>query len=188
MADPDERIRIINTIIVIVEGWTGRFVDHYYNYEYREPQWYIVNRATAMAEVKEMLHTILFRVLGDNCRNWKPARSHRSIRNDLEESPSLITPSIHDVLCGSRHGTPTTFLNHLGNEAFRALIRDRTEEYAAADGELKSRVIDEVIKTVEQSGGRFLIQDTLGRWCIIRPRDAHCKIIQDFRQAIAEEG
>lgn len=185
MADPDERVNIVNRIIVAVEGWTGRFVDSYYDYELEEEQWFLVDPTTAKAEVTEYLHTLLGRVLWSNCRKWGPPP--RGDRNTEPSSDQDITPSMHDVLCGNPRHETTTMKQHPGNQALRALIRDRADDYANAEGPSeKSRVIDEVIKEVEESGGRFLIQDTKTRWRIIRRKDVPCKIIQEFRQAIAK--
>jgi hypothetical protein len=72
-----------------------------------------------------------------------------------------IIPCEHDVLCGRSKYC----YHHTGNQTFRKLIADNLEAYKSAPTKkLKMQIVMTIVDTVNSRGGRFLMQDSQGRW------------------------
>ena len=72
-----------------------------------------------------------------------------------------IVPCEHDVLCGRSKYC----FQHSGNESFRMLIAENVEAYKLAPTKkLKMKVVITIVDTVASRGGRFLTQESQGRW------------------------
>lgn len=97
----------------------------------------------------------------------------------LDVVVSVVNPN--DVLCGRGR----CVVKHPGNRAFRFLVRELAEEYAASNPTERSQILCELITHVEQNGGRFLKRNNAERiWCIVPPANARWKIAQAFEDVL----
>jgi hypothetical protein len=84
-------------------------------------------------------------------------RPHRSFAESIKEPMKIIKANDvtdHDVICG-RGGKVN---NHPGNKRFRKLISDNKMKYLEALKQDKPALAVEIVETVKQYGGRFLVK------------------------------
>ncbi len=82
-----------------------------------------------------------------NQQNQNPPQSQT-------ESPTLITPTLTDVLHGK-----ISHSNHAGNAYYRSLLKRNYTTFIKADQNLKQQLVQDVFRDTKRQGGRFLRQD-----------------------------
>jgi hypothetical protein len=87
-------------------------------------------------------------------------------------------PSENDVTCGrgkNRWNTP-------GNLLFKKVMQQKLQSYyeASSRGE-KSRIVKDVVRSVQNSGSRFMKKDNTGKWQELSPRAARTKVAHAIR-------
>ena len=93
-----------------------------------------------------------------------------------------VVVNANDILCGRGPG----FLKHPGNQAFRALVMGLAGKYASSNEAERSKVLDEIMTQVEQSGGRFLKRRNHieNIWCVVPRDNARLKTAQAFDEVL----
>jgi hypothetical protein len=72
-----------------------------------------------------------------------------------------IIPCEHDVLCGRSKYS----YHHTGNQTFRKVIADNLAAYKSAPAKkFKMQIVMAIVDNVTSRGGRFLMQNSQGRW------------------------
>lgn len=99
---------------------------------------------------------------------------------DNIESSGDFTPDNQDIICGRDKQA----FNHVGNKRFRVLIARSRETYQnAKTREAKSKITDDIIDTILESG-RFLKYDYVTKlWCVVTRDYAHEKVSHALRSA-----
>ncbi|KAL3928531.1 MAG: hypothetical protein SGBAC_012613, partial [Bacillariaceae sp.] len=134
---------------------------------------------------KEMRHKVAqtFR----NLKNRR-ARSQAKSRTILEASGSAavgaIPPTTSTVIV--HQYTPRDVLfgrikNHIGNQRLRELVQNVAIQYDAANRGEKLQIVQQLIETVKNEGGRFLKPLDGGRWEVVVDKDAETKVGAHFR-------
>ena len=103
-----------------------------------------------------------------------------SSRMDNDDEEDVILPSPFDIIMGSGNHNK----NKPGNARLRTLLESYSDRYnSTRSTNEKTALIQTILKHVDESGSRFLIQDkdTHGMWTIAARAKAHDKIANDFR-------
>ena len=92
-----------------------------------------------------------------------------------------IVPSRLDVLCGR----DKVAYSHVGNRRFRVIVSMNRERYQSCKPrEAKTRITTEIIKSIRESGGRFLQKnETTGLYEDAGDDYAHEKVSHALRSA-----
>jgi hypothetical protein len=86
-----------------------------------------------------------------------------------------------DVLCGRGGGTNT----HIGNVRFRAVVADHQGGYLVARRPDKEKIARDIVKIIQQRGGRFLRKDeSVGTWQQVDEKKATAKAGQALREGL----
>ncbi|CAJ1965533.1 unnamed protein product [Cylindrotheca closterium] len=89
------------------------------------------------------------------------------------------TPNDNDVLF-----TGGKIINHVGNQRFRALVRDFSDDYDAGTDEKKRQIVGEIVVKIQDAGGRFLKPQGKGAvaiWEEVPFHETRKKTMQTFR-------
>lgn len=101
----------------------------------------------------------------------------------LESKEGLSFYEESDVLCGRGGGTNV----HPGNKLFRDLINSHRREYLRAKKNDKPDISRSIVRTIRETGGRFLKRDEkAGLWFEIGDDGAREKTSQALRQRAPE--
>lgn len=99
---------------------------------------------------------------------------------ELDDS-SLVDVKNEDVL----FGRGKVFFFHPGNVYFRRLCADQLERYRSASSRLvKVSVVQEIINSIQGTGGRFLKRNSSGEWLETTPETAKEKTGHTLRDAL----
>jgi hypothetical protein len=85
-----------------------------------------------------------------------------------------------DVLCGRGGGTNT----HIGNVRFRAVVAEHQRGYLVAKRPDKEKIAHDIVKIIQQRGGRFLQKDESGTWQQVDEKKATAKAGQALREGL----
>ena len=107
-------------------------------------------------------------------------RKERPLPAITPKKQNTINPSENDVLVGIGKKS-----NNMGNHRLRALVKELSQAYNSGSKETKKALVDCAIKSVEDSGGRFLREQNGYGWNVVwedMPRDQIRKnVAQAFR-------
>lgn len=96
-----------------------------------------------------------------------------------DEDTSQYEPTANDVLCGRGGGTNA----HVGNKRFRALVAQFQQTYLAAKRKEKAAIARQIVKIIENNGGRFLQKNSAtGLWELVTDKKATEKTSQALRE------
>lgn len=95
---------------------------------------------------------------------------------------SVVNASVNDILVGNGKKS-----NNMGNQRLRSLVKDLSQAYDNGSKETRKALVDCVINSVEQSGGRFLKGQEAEGWGYVwkeMPKDHIRKnVAQAFRNS-----
>lgn len=107
--------------------------------------------------------------------------------DDKNDQGVVLKPTEQDVLLGRGAGC----WNHAGNQAFRELVGGYLKAYNDAILRIeKSNIVSEILKKVQERGGRFLKKDPTkkeAKWYVVEKRQAIEKIGHAIRDKMALE-
>lgn len=116
-----------------------------------------------------------------NHKKWIAFREMKD-REIKEQGESFVggtfCPSTKDVLAiGGMH-----FYKFPGNCRYREILESNLESYDNADNvQEKIRITNDVLLSIEASGGRFLVRDKKGWWAPANEQTARIKVSNAFR-------
>ncbi|KAL3939101.1 MAG: hypothetical protein SGARI_001493 [Bacillariaceae sp.] len=106
-----------------------------------------------------------------------PAMSIETLPAQHDISPVNI-PGELDILLGRGK----SFQNHKGNLRYRQIVESYREQYEGMRSKReKTRLIKDVVQVIFDGGGRFLRQDSLGRWVPVDLEMTRDKVSHSFR-------
>jgi hypothetical protein len=98
--------------------------------------------------------------------------------------PIGYTPGNLDVCCGRGKRN----WNHAGNVYFRNVIRNNVDRYIAAPSKNdKTLVVISIVDEIRGQGGRFLKEDSCGRWYDIGDAQARDKVGHSLRDQVTAQ-
>lgn len=89
--------------------------------------------------------------------NDSTGRQSISIKSD----PDVIVPKKFDVICALGEAYS---VHHSGNRRFQVIIEMNMSQFEAADTNTRRLLVEAVLKTIKQSGGRFIQRRFSGDW------------------------
>jgi hypothetical protein len=89
--------------------------------------------------------------------NDSTGRQGISIKSD----PDVIVPKKFDVICALGEAYS---VHHSGNRRFQVIIEMNMSQFVAADTNTRRLLVEAVLKTIKQSGGRFIQRRFSGDW------------------------
>ena len=105
-------------------------------------------------------------------------RTEQMVRDSNGTMKQIVVPSRMDVLFG--RGTPLQ--SHVGNMRLIDLIEEDLEKYFSSSKKAgKAAVVNSLIKTINNEGGRFLKQSRDGVWEEVDDSSAFDKVGHGFR-------
>lgn len=112
-------------------------------------------------------------------------RHHRSFADSIKDPTKIIEQkdvTDNDVVCG-RGGKVN---NHPGNKRFRKLISEYSMKYLEAEKQDKPALAFEIVETVKQRGGRFLVKYSSDGFVESDDHRAREKASQALREGAAQ--
>ena len=102
-------------------------------------------------------------------------------KSDLSRnSPKSATLHENDVLFGRGNRTK----NYTGNIRFREIVKANRIDYNMSDTYQKRAVVNSVIHSVEEAGGRFLeMDDGADQWRVVDVKKVRRKVSQALRDS-----
>jgi hypothetical protein len=88
----------------------------------------------------------------------------------------ILVPGLLDVLMGKKK----EIKKHSGNLRYQNIIADRADTYDQARRTQKTAIAEDVLRTIKESGGRFLRADEAG-WLVVEDAVSREKISNAFR-------
>lgn len=95
-----------------------------------------------------------------------------------DTSSEVVLPSTVDVISGRGKGLQ----DHEGNLRYRAIVERYRHTYeTTTEKGGKGKIIIAVVQEINASGGRFLKQDSKGRWIVLDDEQTEDKVSHSFR-------
>jgi hypothetical protein len=95
-----------------------------------------------------------------------------------QDTSPVNVPGGFDILLGRGR----SFQNHKGNLRYRQIVEFYRERYESmATKREKTRLIKEVVQVIFDGGGRFVQQDSVGRWMPVDLEMSRDKVSHSFR-------
>jgi hypothetical protein len=102
-------------------------------------------------------------------------------RSKPKDMSSIHTPLDSDILLGRSKAS----WNHVGNRKFRVFVGLHLKRYMEAATRLeKTMVVNAVVESVQQAGGRFLKLNKDGMWYVVSQKEAREKVGHALRDAV----
>jgi hypothetical protein len=94
------------------------------------------------------------------------------------QKSTVVVPGEFDIILGRGKG----YQNHKGNIRYRHIVETKRPVYETLPTKKeKTQLIRDLVKSIYDEGGRFLRQDSIGRWVPIDQDSARDKVSHSFR-------